>query len=134
MGHAGAIISGGKGTAEAKIAAMREAGITVVEGPHLLGRAMKDALARAAATKAAPKRRAAAARKGPRRQRRAVAARRQGREEGGEGRARVGPGSHPSSIEEDHHGDREDPFHHQARRRREGHHRARHQPVRDRRA
>jgi succinyl-CoA synthetase alpha subunit len=44
MGHAGAVISGGADTAEAKIAAMREAGITVVEGPHLLGRAMKDAL------------------------------------------------------------------------------------------
>jgi succinyl-CoA synthetase alpha subunit len=46
MGHAGAVISGGSGTAEAKMAAMREAGITVVDGPHLLGRAMKDALAR----------------------------------------------------------------------------------------
>jgi succinyl-CoA synthetase alpha subunit len=46
MGHAGAVISGGLGTAEAKMAAMREAGITVVDGPHLLGRAMKDALAR----------------------------------------------------------------------------------------
>jgi succinyl-CoA synthetase alpha subunit len=47
MGHAGAVISGGEDTAEAKIAAMREAGITVVEGPHLLGRAMKDALSKA---------------------------------------------------------------------------------------
>jgi succinyl-CoA synthetase alpha subunit len=45
MGHAGAVVSGGSGTAEAKIAAMREAGIVVVDGPHLLGRAMKDALA-----------------------------------------------------------------------------------------
>jgi succinyl-CoA synthetase alpha subunit len=45
MGHAGAVISGGTGTAEAKMEAMREAGITVVDGPHLLGRAMKDALA-----------------------------------------------------------------------------------------
>ncbi len=52
MGHAGAVISGGSGTAEAKIAAMREAGITVVEGPHLLGRAMKDALSRAGRHKA----------------------------------------------------------------------------------
>ncbi len=34
------------GTAEAKMEAMREAGITVVDGPHLLGRAMKDALTR----------------------------------------------------------------------------------------
>ncbi len=44
MGHAGAVISGGSGTAEAKIAAMREAGITVVDGPHLLGQAMKELL------------------------------------------------------------------------------------------
>jgi succinyl-CoA synthetase alpha subunit len=54
MGHAGAVISGGSGTAEAKIAAMREAGITVVEGPHLLGRAMKDALARLGRQKVKP--------------------------------------------------------------------------------
>ncbi len=46
MGHAGAVISGGSGTAEAKLDAMREAGITVVDGPHLLGKAMKDLLAR----------------------------------------------------------------------------------------
>jgi succinyl-CoA synthetase alpha subunit len=51
MGHAGAVISGGADTAEAKIAAMREAGITVVEGPHLLGRAMKEALSRPARPK-----------------------------------------------------------------------------------
>jgi len=37
MGHAGAIISGGKGTAADKFAAMRAAGITVVENPALLG-------------------------------------------------------------------------------------------------
>jgi succinyl-CoA synthetase alpha subunit len=63
MGHAGAVISGGSGTAEAKIAAMREAGVTVVEGPHLLGRAMKDALSRAVRhkPKVAPAKRAAAA-------------------------------------------------------------------------
>ncbi|HYG67258.1 MAG TPA: succinate--CoA ligase subunit alpha, partial [Anaeromyxobacteraceae bacterium] len=46
MGHAGAVISGGSGTAEAKIAAMREAGITVVDGPHELGRAIADRLAK----------------------------------------------------------------------------------------
>jgi succinyl-CoA synthetase alpha subunit len=46
MGHAGAVISGGADTAEAKIEAMREAGITVVEGPHLLGKAMKDLLSK----------------------------------------------------------------------------------------
>jgi len=45
MGHAGAVISGGSGTAEAKIAAMREAGITVCDGPHVLGTAMKERLA-----------------------------------------------------------------------------------------
>ncbi len=54
MGHAGAVVSGGSGTAEAKIAAMRAAGITVVEGPHLLGRATKDMLARHGRAKASP--------------------------------------------------------------------------------
>ncbi|HUK67037.1 MAG TPA: succinate--CoA ligase subunit alpha [Anaeromyxobacteraceae bacterium] len=44
MGHAGAVISGGSGTAEAKLAAMREAGIAVCDGPHLLGKTMKDLL------------------------------------------------------------------------------------------
>jgi succinyl-CoA synthetase alpha subunit len=42
MGHAGAVISGGSGTAEAKLAAMREAGITVVDAPHHIGKAVKD--------------------------------------------------------------------------------------------
>jgi succinyl-CoA synthetase alpha subunit len=46
MGHAGAVISGGSGTAEAKLAAMREAGIAVCDGPHLLGKTMKDVLSR----------------------------------------------------------------------------------------
>jgi succinyl-CoA synthetase alpha subunit len=37
MGHAGAIISGSSGTAQAKIEAMRRAGITVVENLGKLG-------------------------------------------------------------------------------------------------
>jgi succinyl-CoA synthetase alpha subunit len=55
MGHAGAVISGGSGTAEAKIDAMREAGVVVVEGPHLLGKAMKETLARRSKPKVAAK-------------------------------------------------------------------------------
>ncbi len=46
MGHAGAVISGGTGTAEAKLEAMHEAGFAVCEGPHLLGQTMKELLAR----------------------------------------------------------------------------------------
>lgn len=44
MGHAGAIISGGKGTAKEKMEAMRAAGIYVVESPALMGETMKIAL------------------------------------------------------------------------------------------
>lgn len=44
MGHAGAIISGGKGTAADKMKAMKKAGINVVESPALIGITMKNAL------------------------------------------------------------------------------------------
>jgi len=44
MGHAGAIVSGGKGTAEAKIQAMKEAGIVVAPTPTDMGSAMLEAL------------------------------------------------------------------------------------------
>jgi succinyl-CoA synthetase alpha subunit len=44
MGHAGAIVSGGKGTAEAKIEAMTSAGIVVADTPSGIGEAMLRAL------------------------------------------------------------------------------------------
>ena len=46
MGHAGAIISGGKGTASEKIAALEAAGIEVAQGPADMGGALQRAIAR----------------------------------------------------------------------------------------
>jgi succinyl-CoA synthetase alpha subunit len=45
MGHAGAIISGGKGTAAEKLAVMEECGIKITRNPAEMGRLMKSALA-----------------------------------------------------------------------------------------
>jgi succinyl-CoA synthetase alpha subunit len=44
MGHAGAIISGGKGTAREKIAAMTAAGIRMASSPATIGRTMQEAM------------------------------------------------------------------------------------------
>jgi len=44
MGHAGAIISGGKGTASAKLAALREAGVHIADTPSDIGQTMLRAL------------------------------------------------------------------------------------------
>ncbi len=47
MGHAGAIISGGRGTAEAKFSALEAAGVAVVRSPADMGRRMQELLAAA---------------------------------------------------------------------------------------
>jgi hypothetical protein len=44
MGHAGAIISGGKGGAEDKIKKMEECGITVAKSPSIIGKTLFDKL------------------------------------------------------------------------------------------
>ncbi len=66
MGHAGAIIAGGKGTALEKMAAMRSAGIHVVESPAMIGATMEKVLRKRGLLKSAP---AKKTRKAPRRKR-----------------------------------------------------------------
>jgi succinyl-CoA synthetase alpha subunit len=46
MGHAGAIISGGKGTAEAKFEALEAAGVKTVKSPTAIGDAIKESMGR----------------------------------------------------------------------------------------
>jgi succinyl-CoA synthetase alpha subunit len=56
MGHAGAIISGGKGTAEEKMKVMKASGIAVVKSPATIGQTVAEVLGTGgAALKAAPK-------------------------------------------------------------------------------
>ena len=145
MGHAGAVISGGGDTAEAKMAAMRDAGITVCDGPPSTlgqgheGAARPGASAKAARRPARRRRRRPVPKAAPRPPAKAAA------EAGDQGRGRQGrppQGARPRTAEalqaldeqERHMAIETDAFHHQARRRREGRHRPRHLPLRGGRA
>ena len=55
MGHAGAIISGGQGTAADKYKAMRAAGIHTVQSPAEIGHTLADALGKSGKSKSKPK-------------------------------------------------------------------------------
>ena len=44
MGHAGAIITGGKGTAQAKMSALRDSGVHVIENPAFIGKTVAEVL------------------------------------------------------------------------------------------
>jgi succinyl-CoA synthetase alpha subunit len=65
MGHAGAIISGGQGTAAEKYKAMRAAGIHTVQSPAEIGHTMAAALGKSKAKPAAKKKAGAAKSKKP---------------------------------------------------------------------
>jgi succinyl-CoA synthetase alpha subunit len=54
MGHAGAIVSGGKGTAAAKIAAMQEAGIAVADTPSVMAETLVKLMNNRAASANSP--------------------------------------------------------------------------------
>ncbi len=49
MGHAGAIIAGGKGTAAEKLAVLKAAGVTTIDSPAAIGRTVQDTLTRRSA-------------------------------------------------------------------------------------
>ncbi len=46
MGHAGAIIAGGKGTVEEKVCCLRDANVTVVENPAEIGETVAEMIKR----------------------------------------------------------------------------------------